>query len=62
MNNSKKTIKYEERRNERIDKGHRHKKHQRRTNESLRRIETFAKNFRDVDEYADEFDDLYEDE
>ena len=52
----------EERRSERIDKGERHKKHQRRATESLRRIQTIAKNFRNGEEYADDLDELYDDE
>lgn len=58
----RKTYHREERRFERIDKGERQKKHQRRANESLRRIQTFAKNFREADNYADDLDELYEDE
>lgn len=53
---------HEERRTERINKGNRERKHQRRASESLRRITTVAKNIKDVDEYLDDFDDLYEDE
>lgn len=53
---------HEERRNERINKGVREKKRQRKALESLRRISHVAKNFDNVEEYFDEFDELYEDE
>lgn len=53
---------HEERRTERINKGFREKKRQRKASESLRRISHVAKNFENVDEYLDEFDDLYEDD
>lgn len=60
--NVKKAPNHEQLRHERIDKQHREKRHKRRANESLRRIQTFAKNIRDVDEYTDDLDELYEDE
>lgn len=58
----KKSPHYEERRTERINKGHRERRHQRRATESLRKIRTAARNIEDVDEYLDEFDDLYDDD
>lgn len=53
---------HEERRSERINKGFREKKRQRKATESLRRISHVAKNFDNVDEYLDEFDDIYDDD
>lgn len=62
MSTQKTPPRSEERRNERINKGFREKKRQRKATESLRRISYVAKNFENVDDYLDEFDDLYEDD
>lgn len=50
----------EDRRTERINKGFRERKHQRRASESLRRIRDVAKNIEDADEYFEELDELYD--
>lgn len=58
----KPTIHFEERRQERINKGFRAKKHQRRAVESLRRITTAAQHTNGIDDFLEDLDELYEDE
>jgi len=58
----KPSVPFEERRQERINKGFREKKHHRRAMESLRRITTAAQYSKGSHEYLEELDDLYDDE
>lgn len=62
MSTHKKNPRHEERREERIEKGHRERNKQRKASQSLRRISKFAHQFDNVDEYADDWDELYEDD